>query len=400
MFLIRINIVDYHNLSELDMKITEYVNSNLEEIMRVLLNFLEMDKTFSLEGFFPRDYLMRKPQECRKAVDELYEIVCSKNIRDFIMPKYEYLLYAVLQWWDDCTDDEKDLIINPIDSELVQNLKDENRECELHQIQDFQEYYDICFQDHDFLPDQLSNMVTLYLEEPKSLALFLQHDNLDNYIDLMECDLRERYLKMREKKNNETEFSSAEKIIIELIVVLKRFQKRIIDFEDKREVEITADIHDAITGVLNNKYELQISREFTMGRARKKLGETDLYFYSEKDGITTDYAILENKNIENFEQQYLQLMGYLNNNFKFGITLSLNRKRSLKDGLDKIEKILNEIDGDFAPQSIKRIEILDTEIIVSEHIVPETKKRMKVYHLIFQLYDKERKESAMLARKK
>lgn len=137
-----------------------------------------------------------------------------------------------------------------------------------------------------------------------------------------------------------------------------------------------------------------------MGRAIKKLGETDLYIYKESNGIITDYAILENKYIENFTAQYKQLMGYLNPNFKFGITLSLNKRMSLKQGFDKIENELKAIDGDFVPINIKRINESETLMIVSEHIVPETGNKMKVYHLIFQLNDKERKEVAILARKK
>lgn len=39
-------------------------------------------------------------------------------------------------------------------------------------------------------------------------------------------------------------------------------------------------------------------------------------------------------------------------------------------------------------------------MIISEHIVPETDNRMKFFHLIFQLNDKERKESAASARRK
>ena len=113
----------------------------------------------------------------------------------------------------------------------------------------------------------------------------------------------------------------------------------------------------------------------------------------------TDYAILENKYIENFTEQYNQLMGYLNPYFKFGITLSLNRKMSLSQGFDEIEKELKTIDGDFAPINIRRIGESETLMIVSEHIVPETGNKMKVYHLIFQLNGKERKEVAALARK-
>ena len=398
--MIQIDIVDYDNLSSLGMRVTKYVNSNLREILRVLIDILETDPEFDLDGFFPRDYLMRKPQECRNAVNELYEIICSKNIRDFIKPKYEYLLYAILCWREDCTDNEDDLIINPIDDELKRDLDNDDGKNILKWIQDFEEYYYICFQDHDFLPEQLSSMVMLYLRNPKLLEMFFQHDNLDDYIDLMECDLRDRYLETQSEKNRDLCTSLSENIVIELISVIKRFQKRIVHFENRDEVEITADIQDAIAGSLNNKYGLHISREFTMGRAIKKLGETDLYIYAEKDGHVIDYAVLENKYIENFTNQYNQLMGYLNPNFEFGITLSMNREMSLKKGFDEIENKLNNIKGAFHPIRIQRIGERDTLMIISEHIVPETGNRMKVFHLIFQLNDRERKEVAVLARKR
>lgn len=398
--MIQVDIVDYDNLSDLGLRITQYVNSNLKDIVRVLLDILETDPDFELDGFFPRDYLMRKPQECRNTVNELYEIICAKKIRDFIKPKYEYLLYAVLCWWKDCADNETDLIVNPIDDTLKRELDNDNGASILKRIQDYEEYFYICFQDRDFLPENLSDMVMLYLKSPKLLEIFFQHDNLDDYIDLMECDLRERYLEVRSSQKDNLCTSLSENIVMELVTVLKRFQKRVVHFENRDEVEITADIQDAMAGSLNNKFGLHISREFTMGRAIKKLGETDLYIYAEKDGYIVDYAVLENKYIENFTNQYNQLMGYLNPNFQFGITLSMNREMSLKNGFDEIENELNNIKGDFKPVKIQRIGVKDTMMIVSEHIVPETGNRMQVFHLIFQLNDKERKEVAALARKR
>ena len=395
--LIQIDIVDYENLSDLGLRITKYVNSNLRDIVRSLLDILELDQEFDLDGFFPRDYLMRKPQECRNSVYELYEIICSTNIRDFIKPKYEYLLYSILDWWEKCADNEDDLIINPVDDSLIKDLDNDDGQENLKWIQDFQKYYNICFQNHDFLPEQLNDMVLLYLNNPKLLEMAFQI-NLDDYLDLMECDLRDRYLEKRYEKNSDLCSSLSEKIVMELISVIKRFQKRIVHFEKRDEVEITADIQDAVTGPLNSKYNVLIAREFTIGRANKKLGETDLYIYAEKDGYVTDYAVLENKYIENFTKQYEQLMGYLNQDFKFGITLSLNRKMSLKEGFDKIENDLKRMKGTYQPTKIKRIGGENTLMIISEHIVPETENTMKVYHLIFQLNDKERKEIAALAR--
>ena len=395
--LIQIDIVDYENLSDLGLRITKYVNSNLRDIVRSLLDILELDQEFDLDGFFPRDYLMRKPQECRNSVYELYEIICSTNIRDFIKPKYEYLLYSILDWWEKCADNEDDLIINPVDDSLIKDLDNDDGQENLKWIKDFQKYYNICFQNHDFLPEQLNDMVLLYLNNPKLLEMAFQI-NLDDYLDLMECDLRDRYLEKRYEKNSDFCSSLSEKIVMELISVIKRFQKRIVHFEKRDEVEITADIQDAVTGPLNSKYNVLIAREFTIGRANKKLGETDLYIYAEKDGYVTDYAVLENKYIENFTKQYEQLMGYLNQDFKFGITLSLNRKMSLKEGFDKIENDLKRMKGTYQPTKIKRIGGENTLMIISEHIVPETENTMKVYHLIFQLNDKERKEIAALAR--
>ena len=322
---IQVDLVDYSRITDLGMQITKYVNRNLKDIIRVLIDVLETDPEFELDGFFPRDYLERKPQECKNAVYELYELICSANIRDYMKPKYEYLLYAILGWWEDCADSEEDLIINLVDDKLRYALDNEKGRTILKRITDYEEYYYFCFEDHDFLPSQLSNMVMMYLRNPELVETFLQYDNLDDYLDLMECDLRERYLEVRHMSENRNHTSLSQNIIMEICSVIRRFQKRIPHFEERGEVQITADLHDSVEGILNSKYGLSVAREFTMGRAIKKLGETDLYIYKESDGIITDYAILENKYIENFTEQYNQLMGYLNPYFKFGITFSLNR---------------------------------------------------------------------------
>lgn len=111
--------------------------------------------------------------------------------------------------------------------------------------------------------------------------MFFQHDNLDDYIDLMECDLRDRYLETQSEKNRSLCNSLSENIVMELMTVIKRFQKRIVHFENRDEVEITADIQDAIAGSLNSKYDLHISREFTMGRAIKNWVR-QIYIYTQR----------------------------------------------------------------------------------------------------------------------
>lgn len=73
---------------------------------------------------------------------------------------------------------------------------------------------------------------------------------------------------------------------------------------------------------------------------------------------------------------------------------------SMQKGFDEIENKLKGIKGDFQPIRMQRIGERDTLMIISEHIVPETGNKMKIFHMIFQLNDKERKEAAASARKR
>ena len=179
--MIPLDLFDYGENDKIDTKITQYVNENLAIIVRVLLDYLNNDPNFGMEGFLPRDYLMRKPQECRCLVDELYDLIISPVRRDCISPKYEYLLYAILQWWEDCSDDPSQLIPNPINEDLLalvtnnpRYLTDDGENYILKEIQDYESYYYFCFYDHDFLPSELSKMVTIFCAIKNYFQCFFQ----------------------------------------------------------------------------------------------------------------------------------------------------------------------------------------------------------------------------------
>ena len=155
--------------------------------------------------------------------------------------------------------------------------------------------------------------------------------------------------------------------------------------------------------VLNAKFGIHIAREYTLGRAKKTIGETDLYLFSQKDGIKQEWYILENKVIENFSKQYEQLMGYINPNFKAGITLSINKDKEWEEAFDyicgKLDNLKEKRD-EFAPIMIDRkIGTNGTRYVKSEHIVPETGHTMPVYHLVLQLSDDARQTVAVKARR-
>lgn len=48
---IQVDLVDYSRITDLGMQITKYVNRNLKDIIRVLIDVLETDPEFELDGF-------------------------------------------------------------------------------------------------------------------------------------------------------------------------------------------------------------------------------------------------------------------------------------------------------------------------------------------------------------
>lgn len=193
-------------------------------------------------------------------------------------------------------------------------------------------------------------------------------------------------------------------VIGQMLSVLADMSERGAHLAGRGEVELTADLQTAIAPVLNAKYDIQIAREYTLGRAKTNIGESDLYFFRCRDGVKEDLYILENKRLEDFGvKQYGQLMGYLNPNFSAGITLSINKKKGWEEAYDVIYKKLDDIRSAwdaYAPISVERISgPKGTQYIRTVHVVPETGLTMPVYHLVLQLFDETRKKAAHKSRR-
>ena len=92
-------------------------------------------------------------------------------------------------------------------------------------------------------------------------------------------------------------------------------------------------------------------------------------------------------------------MGYLNPFFKFGITLSINRKYTLEHAVHMIVDTLKSIDGEFSVTCVLGSND-DLNHLISEHTVPETGAKMRVHHFILNLSDECRISAAKEARKK
>lgn len=414
--MIPISLFD-HQKTELDYKVIEFINENLKAIIEEFIEYLNgndgIEVSEKLMGVLPRDYIVRKPEECKRIVDELYEIVGSPVLRDLIKPKYQYLLYHLLLRWKELSDDGFVESILPIG--LTEQLKNEISSCKdyifddghnliIGTIQDFDGYFDICFYDHDFL--MVENLVDIYLRTPMFMETVFSDVNLDDYVDLMPPDLRELYF---ERKKNPGEMGTFKnkgnldveyKVVVEFYSAILLLQNQAAELYYKSESEINNEIFRMLKRLFKS-LNLEIEREAQIGRAKVDLGESDFFIYS-NDKSFLNIAIVESKPIERFIDGYKQLLGYLNPSFMFGITISINKNKQLGAAFDFIKGKLGISHGDFKLVKIVENPLGDKfkYILKSEHVLPEDGSRiMSIYHLVINLYDFSRKGIAAESRK-
>lgn len=128
-----------------------------------MLDLLEDNNGFTASDFLPYNNYDISDEIWEKRVYELYDIVSSSVIRDYIKPKYEYLVYVILKWWEECSDNEEDLLPNQLEDILIEKIKaadeywseDGERNFILNAITNFEEYVYFLLEDFDFLPDSI-----------------------------------------------------------------------------------------------------------------------------------------------------------------------------------------------------------------------------------------------------
>lgn len=110
--------------------------------------------------------------------------------------------------------------------------------------------------------------------------------------------------------------------------IIKLLTNNLVEINNWDEVKISNEIYRMTKRLFKKLFGIEIERESTIGRAKKKLGENDFYIYENNDTFN-NIDIGENKYLEGFKKAYGQLLGYLNYTFKFGFTISISKTMNL-----------------------------------------------------------------------
>ena len=410
--MLRLTFITNEPMTALDREITSFVNRQIADEIRIKIDMMhDIGEEYDLSYYFPRQWENR-PEDCRSVLYELYDTVDSSVLYDTdeIEPIQCYVLYHILDEWAELETYEPECVKIELPKELEEAiikkygpLDSEDEENDngnpIMSMVSAASYIANIFEDTDFLEEDIRGFVQGAMGDPKRFLSAMDYEELDRYVDVMPRDVAARYLAFRAQLKIELERDPENAIVNAILSAIGTMQERVADHSRKGEVQLTADLDDMIKFGLADKYNILTKREYNAGRAKKELGECDLLFWKVENGRTENLAVLENKNIENFREQYYQLMGYLNPQIRFGITVSINRKYKLKEAREKIIEFLRATEGEFAATDIM-ISEKNYNLLMSQHIVPETGEKMRVHHFILNLEDEARQKAANRARRK
>lgn len=299
--MIQLDIFSEH-LDEVQMEATKYANSNLQTILRVLIDLLEDNNDFEPSDFLHRNNLHISDETWKNRVYELYDIVKSPVIRTYLKPKYEFLLYCVIEWWEDCSEDEE-ILPNKIDplleKKLLKRYEDEEdnvAEFVIKSITTYEDYYYIFFQDHDFLPENVEKMVMIYLRSSNLFEHFFPDIDLNDYKELMPVDLLELF--DEESQEYIGEQANVEDVLYDDIIFCCDRVQADHTLKDAKE----NDINDKIRDLLNAKiYTAKDQTRQGTSSGGKDAGNLDILIEINKQPI----ALVEALKIDSVEEKYI-----------------------------------------------------------------------------------------------
>lgn len=391
--MININLFD-RITSNLDYKIIKFVNRNLEIMIEVYLGYLDADDGFDLGEklieVLPRDYVTRKPEECRRLVDELYEIITSPVVRDFIKPKYEYVLYQIMYRWMDICDDDNEYI--PI--KLSIDLRDEISKCDryiseesgnnfvLSNLENFENFINICFSDMDFLPNQLEKLVILYIRSPEIIEVMFPDVDLDEYVDLMPVDLRELYFDKRQSNtfHDEEPFKKLLDAIIFACLQLQGNEKYKDAFENERNSFVTA--------ILEAK-GCYVKDQSLWGKSSegKAAGEIDIFV---RKNTGEPFSIIEALYLDSLNKTYIdshlnKIFGYDPNGLKHNFILVYSTAKKFLELWNKYTKYLPSIQYPYSFVEFREKESRFTDLKIGTSLHLRSDQKVYLHHIFVNL---------------
>lgn len=383
--LIRLDILG-EKLDKLDLEITQYVNDNVKEIIRVVIDYLEDNNDFTIWDVIPKNTNSISGEDWLRMIYELYNIVSSLVLRDYIKPKYQYLLYLILSWWQDCFEDDMELLPVNLEEEFVQKIRVKYSSEEsyvLKAISTFEEYYYILFADHDFLPSALGKMVIIYLRSKQMFHEFFPDVELDEYRDLMPMDLKEQYDESKKVLFDDNVLDTEKTLYEDIIFCCEKIQA---DFTLKKALENT--INDKVRDLLEAQgYDVKDQTRHGSSPTGKDAGNLDILIKIGKRSI----SLVEALRLDSVKEEYIsdhinKIYKYDTLGLRFNFLISYVKTKDFKGFCNRYIKLIQEQEY---PYNLIQCLICDSkqhpEIRTIETVLDREGIATKLYHVVVHM---------------
>lgn len=385
--MIRLDILG-EKLDELDLKITKYVNDNVKEIVRVLIDYLEDNNDFTIGDVVPLKIHSISVEVWERMVYDLYNIVCSPVPRDYIKPKYQYLLYLILSWWQESFEGDIELLPVSLEEVVVNEIcmrypAQEDISYILRSITTYEEYYYILFDDHDFLMDNLEKMVSVYLRSKQMFKYFFPDVELEEYRDLMPTDLKEQYDECKNIICNDEVVDVEKTLYQDIIYCCEKIQS---DFTLKEALENT--INDKMRNLLDAKgYDVKDQTRHGSSATGKDAGNLDILINMGSFPVTLVEALrLDSVKEEYISEHIKKIYKYDTLGLRFNFLVLYVKTKDFKGFWDRYIKLIQRLEY---PYSLAKCEICDSkqypEIRTIEMVLDREGIATKLYHLLIHM---------------
>lgn len=303
--MIALACLEYEDNRELDWKITEYVNKNLEEMIHFAWD--DITETGDIEFYSPPRLVLQSRDECILRIKELWSFSKDYVLHKDLSPVYEYHLYRIIESYIECfnelesesVSEDEEIIPYKMDSELKELIKAQRGEDVISLYTDVKCYLDIFFDDSDFLPEFLACAVQLYLDESPLLYSLISIEELDEYVELMDGDTYRKYQAKRAQNNMENILKEDNHLEFD-----KDLKKALLSIQANPQYWDYDEngINDRLRDLLRMKYHVDDQTRQGISLSQKSVGEIDFLVSAGAQPI----AIMEALKLDSVDKSYIE----------------------------------------------------------------------------------------------
>ena len=302
--MIKLAFLEYKEEFDIDIQITEYVNDNLVEIIRFALDYIA--DCSDVERFSPTRLFAKSPDSCLLYIKELLTFAQDATFRKDLSPIYQFYLFRILKWYIDVVGEiEKDepssndsLLIYEMDDGLKEQIVEKYGDYSVDRFSDIKNYLYEFFEDWDFHPDFLANVVQLHWDNSPLGDGLLSIKELERFVELMDGDTLRKYQTICAQRNAAN---------IQQGLLFRDFGAKL----KKALLTIQRDssywnldenrLNDKVCNLLRMVYDVSDQSRQGLSLSRKNPGEIDFLIFDNQEPI----IIMEALKLDNLNKQYL-----------------------------------------------------------------------------------------------